>query len=103
MDIFLYSLRLFAFNPLAAFTVAIILSIGYFRRTHSKKNKIILGVCSVIWWLYSCYEVYITNWRSSLGDMAMRVDLVLFGPLVLGLGVIGFIILIVKYENEEKE
>ncbi len=94
MESLLVALKVFAFNPIAAFIVAIIFTIAYFSKFYSGKSKRILGLITVIWWFYSFFELYMTTWRSTTGDMAIRIDLVLFGPILLISGAIGILTMI---------
>ena len=87
MEILLSPLKLFAFNPIAAFIVAIIFTIACFLRFYSQRSKRILTICATFWWVYSFFELDMTNWRSFTGDMAIRVDLVVLGPIILFFGI----------------
>jgi hypothetical protein len=94
MDILLAPLKLFAFNPVAAFVVAAVFALCSFLRVYARRARIILGIAAAVWGLYGVWESYISSWRSPSGDMAIRVDLVLFGPLLLAVGISGFVIIV---------
>ena len=87
-------LQIFAFNPIAAMVVCGIFAIGVFNGSYTNKSRFVLGICSAVWLLYTSWELYMLNWRSPTGDMAIRVDLVVFGPLVLLVALIGFFALV---------
>lgn len=91
-------LKIFAFNPIAAFLVAIIFTAACFLKFYSGKSRKILTLSAVIWWLYSFFELYMTTWRSPTGDMAIRIDLVLFGPIILFVGIVGLITLLIGWK-----
>lgn len=92
---------MFVFNPIAAFVVAIIFTTACFLKLYSgRSKKIILAISATIWWLYSFLELYMTTWRSPTGDMAIRIDLVLFGPIILLFGILGFIVVIIGWKRK---
>jgi hypothetical protein len=103
MDIFLVPLRLFAFNPAAAFVVAAIFGVASLTRLFTRWAKIISAVVAFVWTIYGGWEVYMTTWRSETGDMAIRVDLVLFGPYLLAIALIGIVALIIGWKRRAKE
>ncbi len=94
MEIILIPLQLFAFRPPAVFAVVVVFIIASFFKWYSLRAKVFLRGTAVIWLSYGGWETYMTSWRSPSGDMAIRVDLVLFGPFLLGVLLLGFAILI---------
>lgn len=87
MGVFVMPMKLFAFHPVAAFAVAAVFWLGFLsRRLYTPRARWVLGITAAIWTLYAFWELWISGWRSSTGDMAIRVDLVLLAPaLVLAL------------------
>lgn len=53
-----------------------------------------MGIVALIWVLYGFWETYITNWRAPNGDMAIRIDLAIFGPFVLVSALLGVVTVI---------
>jgi hypothetical protein len=93
MEAILIALKIFVFNPIAALIVTGIFTIGSINKNYNKKSRLILGISAVVWMLYTLWEMYMFSWRSPTGDMAIRVDLVIFGPVILLVALIGFLVL----------
>ncbi len=93
MEALLIPLKIFAFNPIAALIISSIFTVGSFNKRYSKKSRLVLGVSAVVWMLYTLWEMYMLSWRSPSGDMAIRVDLVVFGPIILLVAIVGFFVL----------
>lgn len=53
-----------------------------------------------MWLAYAGWETYMTVWRSSTGDMAIRIDMVLFGPVLLLVALLGVITAIRGYKRD---
>jgi hypothetical protein len=95
MEIILIPLKPFAGHPLAVFVLALVFAIPCFLKRYSMRSRWTMGFVSIVWLGYCIWEAYISAWRSPTGDMAIRVDLVFLGPLLLlaafvGLSVIAF-------------
>lgn len=103
MERLLAPLQLFAFNPPAAFIAAVIFAFGCFFRVYSRRARVTLGVMAIIWGGYGIWESYMTSWRSPTGDMAIRADLILFGPLLLITALVGLFILALGWRSKTKE
>lgn len=89
MEILLLPFKLFAFNPIAVFIAAAFLAIPCFIKRYSRSARIVAGISAGIWLIYGFEEVYMTSWRSPTGDMAIRIDLILFGPWLLVVALVG--------------
>jgi len=89
MDILLLPFQLFAFRPLPVFCVALFFGIAAVVKAWSRKRRLVLSFVSLIWLFYGIWEIYMRVWRSPAGDMAIRVDLVLFGPVLLVIAGVG--------------
>ncbi len=91
IELLLAPMRLFAFHPAAAFAVAGVFWIGFLNRhRYTVRARWVLAITAALWTLYAFWELWISNWRSPTGDMAIRIDLVLLAPalviaLVLGI------------------
>lgn len=91
IELLLAPMRLFAFHPVAAFVVAGVFWIGFLNRhRYTVRARWVLAIAAALWTLYAFWELWISNWRSPTGDLAIRVDLVLLAPalviaLILGL------------------
>ncbi len=92
-------LKLFVWHPAAAFVLAIAFASPCLTRAYSRRSKTILGTVSLAWFVYAVWETYMTNWRSPTGDMAIRVDMVFFGPVLLLLAVLGLITAVRGYRR----
>jgi heme A synthase len=89
MEALLIPLKLFAFNPIAALVISGIFAVGSYSKNYTRRSRLILGISAIIWMLYTLWELYMLSWRSPSGDMAIRVDLVIFGPVILLVAFIG--------------
>ena len=92
-------MKLFAWNPIAGFIVATAFAALCFIPRYTTRSKRIIGTAAFIWFLYGCWETYITGWRSPTGDMAIRVDLVLFSPVLVLTAFLGIITAIRGHKN----
>lgn len=59
----------------------------------------ILGTVAFVWFAYADWETYMTTWRSPTGDMAIRIDLVLLGLVLLSVALIGVITALRGYKR----
>ena len=89
MDLILLPLKLFVWHPIAVFIAAFAFAVPCFTRVYSRRSKMILGTVALVWLAYAGWETYMTAWRSPTGDMAIRIDMVLFGPVLLFVAIIG--------------
>lgn len=87
-------------HPAAVFVVATAFAVPCFTRVYSVRSKRILGTASLMWLAYAGWETYMTVWRSSTGDMAIRIDMVLFGPVLLLVALLGVITAIRGYKRD---
>ena len=99
MDLILVPLQLFVGHPGAAIILAVAFAAPCFMRGYSGRSKKILGAVAVVWFAYAGWEAYITSWRSPTGDMAIRVDMLLFGPVLLLATLIGITTAIRGYKR----
>ena len=93
MELLLMPLKIFAFNPIAALIVSGIFTVGSLNKNYTSNSRLILGVSAFIWALYTGWEMYMLSWRSPTGNMAIRVDLVILGPVILLVAFFGFLTL----------
>ncbi len=89
MDILFAPLKIFVWNPVAVFVMAGIFALLFHFRGRSIRSKRILGIAAVTWFIYAQWETYMTAWRSPSGDMAIRLDMLLVGPILLIVTVAG--------------
>jgi len=99
MDLMLLPLKFFVWRPAAAFIVAVAFAVPCFMRVYSVRSRTILGTVSLVWLSYAAWEAYMTAWRSPTGDMAIRIDMILFGPVILFAAIIGVITAIRGYKR----
>ena len=83
MELLFLPLQLFVWNPIAVFLTAGIFLSPCFLRAFGKPSRRVALVVGSLWLCYGFWETYMTHWRSATGDRAIRVDLVLFGPVLL--------------------
>ena len=98
MDI-LFALIMPLISPFAAYPLLGLIVSGMFvyfasRKIFDLKSKIMLMIFAGLWALFSLSNYYWLNWRSPTGDWPIRVDLVLFGPPMLVITVIGVLVII---------
>ena len=79
------------FNPITALVISGVFLFEFRKNSCSLKSKNILLVSCVLWAIYAIWEIYVLSWRSPTGDRAIRIDLVLFGPVILSAAIVGII------------
>lgn len=89
MDIIFLPLKLFVWHPAAALIVSAAFWLLAFTRAYSRDFRMVLGGVGFVWLAYGGWEAYMTAWRSPTGDMAIRVDMLLVGPVLLVITIIG--------------
>jgi hypothetical protein len=100
LELLLAPISIFASLPILGLGVAGVFVYGSFSRKYKRKSKIYFALCSVMWMLFTALNFYLLQWRSSTGDMAIRIDLVLFGPIMIFVSVIGFVVFLKGRGNE---
>lgn len=93
METLVTVLKIFPFNPIAALLLAGIFAAGAFNKKYTAGRRTTLTIAAALWGLYAPYELYMLTWRSSTGDMAIRVDLVFLVPLLLVVALFGVVAL----------
>lgn len=83
MDTLVMLLKIFPFNPIAALLLAGIFAAGAFSRQRPSRKRTTLTIAAALWGVYAPYDLYMRSWRSSTGDVAIRVDLVFLIPILL--------------------
>ena len=101
MELLLIPIQFFAFNPIAVFMVTAFFSIPCFLKSYSKRSKTIMGIVTFLFLLYGLEEIYMTHWRSSTGDMAIRIDLVFLGPIISLVTFVGVVTTILGYKRKK--
>lgn len=96
MDTLVTLLKIFPFNPVVALLLAGIFAAGALNRQRPPGRRTTLTIAAALWGLYAPYELYMLTWRSSTGDMAIRVDLVFLIPLLLVVALLGAMALVRK-------
>jgi hypothetical protein len=56
-------------------------------------------LCRLVWLAYAGWEAYVTQWRSSSGDMAIRVEMLLLGPVLLVALIVGLATAVFRYKR----
>jgi hypothetical protein len=94
MELLLTAITIFASHPLSGLVVSIVFLVGSLSNKYQQKSRIFLGICAVLWLLFTASNYYLLHWRSPSGDLAIRVDLVLFGPIMAIITIAGVIVLL---------
>jgi hypothetical protein len=71
-----------ALNSAVAFIISAAFFMLCFRKSFSPLSRIIIGAVTAVWIIFAFWERSMENWRSPSGDMAIRVDIVIIGPIV---------------------
>lgn len=101
MEVLLSPITVFASFPLLGLGVSLLFVFGLISNKYRSGNKIIFGACAVSWFLFTVLNYYLLYWRSPSGDMAIRVDLVLLGPVMIFVTAVGGILLFKGYGKKE--
>jgi hypothetical protein len=83
VDYLLWPMQRFVWHPIAAFAMAAAFAGPLFLPGYARRPKSVLGFVALVWLAYAGWEAYATQWRSSSGDMAIRVEMLLLGPVLL--------------------
>ncbi|HBL17561.1 MAG: hypothetical protein A2X36_10025 [Elusimicrobia bacterium GWA2_69_24] len=84
-------LKPFVWHPASAFIVAALFAIPCATKAYSPRSRKTLIAVAAIWGAYALWETYMTRWRSHTGDMAIRIDMALFGPVILLAAITGIL------------
>ena len=98
-ELLLSVMKVFVWNSPYAFIVAAAFIVPCFLSVYSKLSKLICAVVSGLWLAYGIWEAYMTAWRSPTGDMAIRVDVLFIGPVVLSAALIGLMTIVLGYRR----
>lgn len=91
--IFVGPIQLFVWHPMAALAVAVAFAYPCFTSAYGLGAKVTLGVVAGIWFIYTLIEAYAT-WKARAVPDLMRADLVLLGPILVIVSVVGAAVLI---------
>lgn len=94
MEIILLPITIFATFPILGVLVSVGFVFGTLSKIHTPRNKVILAICALLWFLFSILNFYMLSWRSETGDMAIRVDLVLLGPIIIIATIVGIVTIV---------
>lgn len=89
LSFFFAIMSIFVWKPHYVFIAGFLFLIPCFLSTYTKWSKRICLVTAIVWFLYGAWETHITFWRSSTGDMAIRIDMVFIGPVILAVTLFG--------------
>ena len=99
MDYLLWPMQLFVWHPFAALAMAAAFAGLLFLDSYARRPKVVLGVVALVWLAYAGWEAYVTQWRSSSGDMAIRVEMLLLGPVLLVALIVGLATAVFRYKR----
>jgi hypothetical protein len=99
MELLVTMLRIFPFNPVTALIIALFFASGALNKRRTSTNRVTLAVAALIWAVYAVWDYYMLTWRSPTGDMAIRVDLVFWVPLLLIAATVGTIAFVSGYRT----
>ena len=93
MELLLAPITIFAAYPFLGLGVSIFFAVGTMNKKYKSRAKVLFGLCAVLWLSFNALNYYLLLWRSPSGDTAIRVDLVIFGPIMIIITIIGTILL----------
>jgi hypothetical protein len=99
VDYLLWPMQLFVWHPIAALAMAAAFAGPLLLHGYASRPKAVLAVVALVWLAYAGWEAYVTQWRSSTGDMAIRVEMLLLGPALLVAFVIGLAAAVFGYKR----
>ena len=99
MDLILIPLKPFAGHPVAVFGISAVFFVPCCLQVYSKRSKWTMATVAFVWFGYGIWETFMSSWRSSAGDMAIRIDLAIWGPMLWLAALIGLFVMALGYRR----